>query len=236
MDDEVEAAPTAPTAHITEITDHRARGDNDTRSPIPSSSRAVALASIAEASSDEKIKGDAEFLDQLKLLLENHKTSTLFMPFYLQIKATYHKGRKSLKKRLLCDNSLLAKISASTPDETSVEVQDQQEHVGNSLQSQSEPEAMDTDDEESDTDENNVSNLQQPALGNYCLITNGQNNLPATIVCLDPLAVRYFQLGPRNMFRACDYEQEILREDIAQYIEDPETIQQGSRIYYKFNY
>jgi hypothetical protein len=54
------------------------------------------------------------------------------------------------------------------------------------------------------------------------------------IVSISPLAVTYYQKGPRGMYCAGDYVQEVLEEDVAEELEAPETIAQGSRIYYKF--
>ena len=90
-------------------------------SPMPSAaasssscSRTVALAPVAEGSTDDK--SDAEFLDKMKDLLENHTTSALFIPHYLQLKMAYTKARKSLKKRILSNRELLAKISSEAED------------------------------------------------------------------------------------------------------------------------
>jgi hypothetical protein len=55
------------------------------------------------------------------------------------------------------------------------------------------------------------------------------------IVHKEPLAVHYFEAGPRDLYRSNDYAQEILAEDIAKKLPPPTTIAKGSRIYYKFD-
>lgn len=56
------------------------------------------------------------------------------------------------------------------------------------------------------------------------------------LVNLDPLGVRYFEAGPKDLYRAADYEQEILLEDIDRVVNEPDKINKGSRVYYKFKF
>jgi hypothetical protein len=55
------------------------------------------------------------------------------------------------------------------------------------------------------------------------------------IVQLQPLAVRYFELGPAGLCRSSEYAQEVLEEDAARVVAEPVTIARGSRVYYKFD-
>lgn len=64
--------------------------DTNLSTPAPatscSRSTAVPLANIA---SDALLKSDCSFLDDIKSVLDKHKTSTLFTPNYFKFKAAY---------------------------------------------------------------------------------------------------------------------------------------------------
>ena len=46
----------------------------------------------------------------------------------------------------------------------------------------------------------------------------------------EPLAVRYFEIGPEGLFRGTEFTQEIHAEDIARPLDEPRPICKGSRI------
>lgn len=54
------------------------------------------------------------------------------------------------------------------------------------------------------------------------------------VVEAEPLAVRFFMGGKKGFFTATDYAQEVLREDVAKPLPEPETVTRGSRTYYKW--
>ena len=68
-------------------------------------STTVALSQLL-VTDDETIKTDSKFLDELKTVLENSKTSTLLIPYYCQLKVIYSRARDSLKKRLWTEQQL----------------------------------------------------------------------------------------------------------------------------------
>jgi hypothetical protein len=137
IDDEVEGPPD---------TQANIESSEPGTSKMPSSSnsaRTVCLA--AQLTKDDSIKGDAQFLDEMKQLLENHKTSALFIPYYVHFKLTYTKARSSIKKRLLSKASIFPKGGSSTPS-TSIEdnsIRDTASDNEDSNASRDEPDAMD---------------------------------------------------------------------------------------------
>ena len=64
--------------------------------PAPAQS-SVQLSSLP---TDESLKADCVFLEEVKVVLNKHRKSNLFMSFLRQFRATYSKARSSLKKRL----------------------------------------------------------------------------------------------------------------------------------------
>ena len=82
-------------------------------------STTVALSQLL-VTDDETIKTDSKFLDELKMVLENSKTSTLLILYYCQLKVIYCRARDSLKKRLWREQQLKVNTAAeqfvSDPD------------------------------------------------------------------------------------------------------------------------
>jgi hypothetical protein len=75
-------------------------------------------------------------------------------------------------------------------------------------------------------------------VGTYVLVKNGdmsKNHLPACIVQLNPLAVRYFVNSQGNLFSATDEEYDMLPEDILKVIKEPTHVSKGSRLYFTFD-
>ena len=50
--------------------------------------------------SDPEIKKDVEFLEKFQQIMEDSGTSTLFIPYISQFRATFQKARRSIKKRI----------------------------------------------------------------------------------------------------------------------------------------
>ena len=214
--------------------------------PSSSSTSATAVSLSSFATSDDTVK-DAEFLDRMKDLLESHDTSKMFIPYYLNFKTTYMKARKSLKKRLQTDSEVVKKIlqSPTSPEENNKQ---NEKSTSSAMEENASNSESDTENEkcmssameenasnsESDTENEKVAVHVDVLVGQYCLVTNGRSSLPARISSLSPLAVRYFEIGPQGLHCAGEYVQEILKEDIAKVLSDPETVLKGTRIYYKF--
>lgn len=213
-------------------------------------STTVDLVPFASSCLDDSIKGDAEFLDGMKVLLETHSTSTLFIPYYLSMKMAYMKARKSLKKRLQVDSAMVTKISRNNAkegvanDEGDSVAIDEGDSVaiakgdsvaitkGDSVAIPQPSTSSISSEDDSPTVPDEPTSM---TVGTYCLVTNGKTSIPACIVSLDPLAVRYFEDGPKGLHCPSDYTQEVFNEDISKTIQDPETVTKGSRIYYRFS-
>ena len=56
--------------------------------------------SFPNLTNDPDIKRDSEFLDKMQHIMTNGNTSTLFIPYLSQFRATYQKARRSVKKRI----------------------------------------------------------------------------------------------------------------------------------------
>ena len=94
--------------------EHRGADSASPVKSINSLSNAMSLSTVD--TSDEAIKLDSKFLDQMKAVLEANETSTLFIPFFCQLKAVYTKARRSLKKRILAERSTVSSGSEK-PDQ-----------------------------------------------------------------------------------------------------------------------
>ena len=85
--------------------------------PTHAESTSVSLSNI---SNDEEINADSSFLDGVKTLFDQHtNTSTLFIPFMCQFRATYSRARSSIKKRLKVDPTILKSLKETTPSTAS---------------------------------------------------------------------------------------------------------------------
>ena len=56
--------------------------------------------SFPNLKNDPDIKRDSEFLDKMQQFMTNDNTSTLFIPYLSQFRATYQKAPRSVKKRI----------------------------------------------------------------------------------------------------------------------------------------
>ena len=56
--------------------------------------------SFPNLKNDPDIKRDSEFLDKMQQFMTNDNTSTLFIPYLSQFRATYQKARRSVKKQI----------------------------------------------------------------------------------------------------------------------------------------
>ncbi|KAK7467855.1 hypothetical protein BaRGS_00036926, partial [Batillaria attramentaria] len=183
---------------------------------------------LSGLSASDDIKKDAEFLDKMKDLLDTQPTSQSFIPFYLSFKVNYSKAKKNLQKRLQNETKVLEILQNKEPSESDK----------NTKLQMTENETMDVDDMASEekmemekttsatgntSSECKVDKIRDLSVGQYCMVTNGQASMPACVTSCNPLAVRYFELGPQGLHCAVDYTQEILQEDVAKLLEEPET-------------
>ena len=103
--------------HVTTVTVHAtSTGSNsateETPQQVPASASTTVALSQLLVTDDETIKADSKFLDELKRVLENGKTSTLLIPYYCQLKVIYSRARDSLKKRLWTEQQLKINTAA----------------------------------------------------------------------------------------------------------------------------
>lgn len=75
---------------------------------------------LSELASEESLKRDCLFLEEIKSVLEKHnRTSTLFVLFMCQFRATYSRARSSLKRRVSTNSNLVQQLlddkSCGTP-------------------------------------------------------------------------------------------------------------------------
>ena len=85
--------------------------------PTHAESTSVSLSNI---SNDEEINADSSFLDGVKTLFDQHtNTSTQFITFMCQFRATYSRARSSIKRRLKVDPTILKSLKETTPSTAS---------------------------------------------------------------------------------------------------------------------
>ena len=77
--------------------------------------------SLLSFASDPEIKKDAEFLDKFQQIVEDSGISKFFIPYMSQFRATFQKGRRSIKKRIETKASANPQLSKKDNVELPVE-------------------------------------------------------------------------------------------------------------------
>ena len=184
------------------------------------------LAKLSNLSTDPDINSDANFLDDLQILLEKHKnTSKLSIPFMSQIWFANANFRRSVKKRTVFHKKQ-EKINSQTP------VQEE-----NLVQNEISTENVDNFEDLFGIEENSTNDQKpMPKVGEYWKIRFGSQSLFAYIINENPVKVHYFEQSAqgKSMVLNEKVQFDVFEDDIDVKLPTPNIAKGRTRSFYFF--
>ena len=196
---------------------------------------------------DGMINADSAFINEIVAVFDKHKgnTSNLFLPYYCQFKDTITKARRSLKKRAASNTGLAQELVTSLAGNIDHIVNEMPEvpststsssHIEQCFPSTSTSTLTEMDEEEVPPPFDESVIRKRINVGTYVRVESFGQSIPACILNVEPLSVRYFEPVPGQypLFQSGEVFS-VMYEDIKEIINEPELQSAGSRnIFYKF--
>ena len=157
--------------------------------------------------------------------MTNGNISKLFIPYLFQLRVTYQKARRSIKKR----------IESKVPEKLTQEIDS---HNIVEIFTEGELETVTPADSLSDeTISINNENNEKLEINQYWGISNGKDSLYTYVIETDPFMVQFLEpnTSRSDAYRLNDVRFEVLPEDFVGKVKDPQLVAVGrSRVNHVF--